>query len=176
VAYGNGKISQALIMSGRWLYNDDMLNACLKSLEWLLKIHTDEKGHFVPIGSNGWYVRGGEKARFDQQPIEAAEMIDACREAYSVTKDSKWLAGAQQCLEWFLGRNDLHVPLYDHGTGGCCDGLHADGPNRNQGAESTLACFLSLLNINELRSNQISEEPLAQAEESVHEKGLSHGS
>ncbi len=176
VAYGNGKISQALIMSGRWLYNDDMLNAGLKSLEWLLKIQTDEKGHFVPVGSNGWYVRGGEKARFDQQPIEAAEMIDACREAYSVTKDSKWLAGAQQCLEWFLGRNDLHVPLYDHGTGGCCDGLHADGPNRNQGAESTLACFLSLLNINELRSNQISEEPLAQAEKSVHEKGSSHGS
>lgn len=175
VAYGNGKISQALIMSGRWLYNDDMLNAGLKSLEWLMEIQTDKKGHFIPIGCNGWYVRGGEKARFDQQPIEAAEMIDACREAYAVTNDSKWFARAQQCLEWFLGRNDLNAPLYDHGTGGCCDGLHADGPNRNQGAESTLACFLSLLNMNELRSSQISEEAGAQTERNTRGEGALHG-
>jgi glycosyltransferase involved in cell wall biosynthesis len=164
VAYGNGKISQALIMSGRWLPDDEMLAAGLRSLEWLMEIQTDGKGHFVPVGCNGWYARAGERARFDQQPIEAQEMIDACREACGITKDPKWLTFAQRCLEWYLGRNDLNVPLYDDRTGGCCDGLHADGPNRNQGAESTLACFLSLLSINELRSNQISVEATAHTE------------
>lgn len=165
VAYANGKISQALIMSGRSLSNSRMLDVGLRSLEWLMEIQTDTKGHFVPVGCNGWYVRGGEKARFAQQPIEAGEMIDACCEAYKATGNSKWLKYAHRCLEWFLGYNDLNVPLYDQKSGGCCDGLHADGPNRNQGAESTLVCFLSLLNINELRSRQISMEANARTKE-----------
>lgn len=165
VAYGNGKIAQALIMSGYSLHNADMLEAGLTSLEWLMEIQTGEKDHFVPVGCKGWYTRSGEKARFDQQPIEAQETIDACCEAYRITENPKWLAHAQHCLEWFLGRNDLNIPLYDHRTGGCCDGLHPDGPNRNQGAESTLACILSLLNINELRSRQISVAATAQVEQ-----------
>jgi glycosyltransferase involved in cell wall biosynthesis len=158
VTYDNGKTSQALILSGRELQNEDMLRAGLLSLEWLIEIQTDPKRHFIPIGNKGWYRRGGEKARFDQQPIEAFSMIDACREAYKSTKDRKWIGHAQRCHEWFLGRNDLNAPLYDHKTGGCCDGLHVDGPNRNQGAESTLVCFLSLLHLNQLRSRQISVE------------------
>jgi len=155
VTYANGKISQALIMSGRWLQNNEMLEAGLRSLEWLLEIQTHAKGHFVPVGNNGWYPRGGEKARFDQQPIEALHMIDACREAYETTGDPKWLTHARRCCEWFLGRNDLNVPLYDYKTCGCSDGLSPDGPNRNQGAESSLVCLLSLLNSDLLRSRQI---------------------
>ncbi len=161
VAYDNGKTSQALIMCGRELQNPDMLQAGLRSLEWLLEIQTDAKKHFVPIGNKGWYPREGAKARFDQQPIEAYSMIEACREAYESTKDKKWITHAQRCLEWFLGRNDLNVSLYDHKTGGCCDGLHVDGPNRNQGAESTLVCFLSLLHLNQLLGRQISLEAAA---------------
>lgn len=167
VAYANGRVSQALIMSGRWLPDNDMLKAGLRSLEWLMEIQTDAKGHFVPVGNNGWYRRGGEKARFDQQPIEAHAMVDACHEAYRVTGDPKWLGHAQLCLEWFLGRNDLNAPLYDYKSGGCYDGLHADGPNRNQGAESTLVCFLSLLHLSQLLNRQISEEALAKPEADV---------
>jgi len=158
VTYANGRIAQALIMSGRSQRNRGMLQAGLRSLEWLMEIQTDAKTHFVPVGNNGWYPRGGAKARFDQQPIEALNMIEACREAYEATSDPKWLSHAQRCVEWFLGRNDLRAPLYDHKTGGCCDGLSADGPNRNQGAESTLVCFLSLLDLNRLRSRQIAVE------------------
>ncbi|MFO7839889.1 MAG: glycosyltransferase family 4 protein [Desulfosalsimonadaceae bacterium] len=158
VAYANGKISQALILSGRCLEKSDMLDAGLTSLQWLMKIQTDAKGHFVPVGNHGWYPRGGEKARFDQQPIEALDMIEACREAYEATRNGRWLVHARQCLEWFFGRNDLNAPLYDYKTGGCCDGLSANGPNRNQGAESTLVCFLSLLHLNQLRTRQISME------------------
>ena len=174
LTYANGKIAQALIFCGRYMDRTEMLRAGLRSLEWLMEIQTDPKGHFVPVGNNGWYPRGGSKARFDQQPIEALDMIEACRDAYDATNDSKWVSHAQRCLEWFLGRNDLNAPLYNHKTGGCCDGLNADGPNRNQGAESTLVCFLSMLHLNRMRSSQIAAEAVAeetaisQEEQSVH--------
>ncbi|MFW6181116.1 MAG: glycosyltransferase, partial [Spirochaetota bacterium] len=164
VAYANGIIPQALILAGRGLGNAGMLQAGLRSLEWLMNLQTDPGGHFVPVGNNGWYPRGGKKARFDQQPIEALHMIQACREAFETTGDPRWPAHAQRCMDWFLGRNDLNAPLYDHKTGGCCDGLNPDGPNRNQGAESTLVCILSLLSINQLRSRQIALEATARTE------------
>lgn len=156
VSYGNGKIPQALIVSGYDMNDGELIQAGLHSLEWLIKIQTDPKGHFVPIGNNGWFTRSGFRARFDQQPIEAQEMIEALKDAYLVTADEIWIDHAQMCLEWFLGRNDLSVPLYDYRTGGCFDGLTPTGPNRNQGAESTLAWLLSLLNMYTLRSKQVS--------------------
>ena len=174
LTYANGKIAQALILCGRHMDRAEMLQAGLRSLEWLMTVQTDPKGHFVPVGNNGWYPKRGTKARFDQQPIEALDMIEACREAYDATNDSKWVSHAQRCLEWFLGRNDLNAPLYNHKTGGCCDGLNADGPNRNQGAESTLVCFLSMLHLNRMRSSQIAVEAaleknaISQKEQSVH--------
>jgi hypothetical protein len=79
--------------------------------------------------------------------IEAQEMIEACIEAYKITIDEKWIEEARRCYDWFLGRNDLNVPLYDYRTAGCRDGLTADGANLNQDAESTLAWLLSLLNL-----------------------------
>ena len=54
------------------------------------------------------------------------------------------LAEARRAFEWFLGRNDLGMALYDAGTGGCRDGLHVDRLSQNQGAESTLAFLLAL--------------------------------
>lgn len=158
LGYANGKIAEALILSGRNMDRDEMLQAGLQSLEWLMTVQTDPKGHFVPVGNNGWYPKGGTKARFDQQPIEALNMIEAFREAYEVTNDSKWVSRAQCCMEWYLGHNDLNAPLYNDKTGGCSDGLSAYGPNRNQGAESTLACFLSMLHLNRMRSSQITVE------------------
>jgi glycosyltransferase involved in cell wall biosynthesis len=154
VTYANGKIPQALLLSGQWLQRGDMVEAGLRSLEWLVRIQTDPKGHFVPIGNRGWFSRNGERARFDQQPLEAQSMVDACIEAYYVTHDDKWIDGARRAFEWFLGRNDLNALLYDYTTGGCRDGLTADGPNLNQGAESTLAWLLSLLSFHQLMDMQ----------------------
>jgi hypothetical protein len=147
VTYDNGKIPQALLMSGQWLQRSDMIKAGIDSLEWLLKIQTSEKGYFTPIGNRGWYPKGGEIARFDQQPIEAQSLLEACIEAFKVTHDKKWIFEARRCLEWYLGRNDLNIALYDYKTGGCSDGLSATEKGRNQGAESTLAWLLSLLNM-----------------------------
>ncbi|MGQ9858331.1 MAG: glycosyltransferase [Thermodesulfobacteriota bacterium] len=163
VTYANGKIPQALLMSGQWLQRGDMVEAGLRSLEWLLQVQTDPKGHFVPIGNKGWYSRGGWRARFDQQPIEAQNMIQACIEAYNVTGEERWAHEARRCFEWFLGRNDLNARLFDYGTGGCCDGLTADGANLNQGAESTLAWLLSLMSMYGLAGAQATGEALATA-------------
>ena len=147
VTYANGKIAQALLLSGHALHHSDMFEAGLKSLAWLLREQTDSDGHFTPIGNQGWFWRQGTKARFDQQPIEAFTMIEACLEAYGLTQDEQWRNAARDCFEWFLGRNDMQVSVYDYKSGGCCDGLSANGVNRNQGAESTLAWLLSLLHI-----------------------------
>jgi len=130
----------------------------IRSLRWLLEIQTDPKGHLVPIGNNGWYQRGGPKARFDQQPIEAQNLIDACVTAFELTGDRKWFSEAQRCFDWFLGRNDLKASLYDYHSGGCCDGLTPDGPNLNQGAESTLAWLLSLINMYSLGVSETMSE------------------
>ena len=143
--YANGKVPHALIQAGRWMQRKDMIETGLRALEWLVEIQTAKEGHFVPIGTEGWYKRGEQKARFDQQPVEAQAMIDACIDAHRTTGDGRWLAEARRCFDWFLGRNDLETPLYDHATGGCRDGLYPAGANENQGAESTLAWLMSLL-------------------------------
>lgn len=163
VTYANGKIPQALLMSGQWLQRADMVEAGLKALNWLLEVQTDPRGHFVPIGNRGWYTRGGIRARFDQQPIEAQNMIQACMEAYNVTGEGRWITEARKCFEWFLGRNDLNARLMDYRTGGCYDGLTADGANLNQGAESTLAWLLSLMSMHSLAGAQATGEEMAMA-------------
>ena len=147
VTYDNGRISQAMISAGLEQANNDLVTYGLKGLEWLMEIQTDPDGHFVPIGNNGWFKRAGEKARYDQQPLEASAMIDACAEAYIATQDKRWLENLVCCFDWFLGRNDLGLPVYDYATGGCCDGLGATGINQNQGAESTLAWLMSVTSL-----------------------------
>ncbi len=144
VTYDNARIPQALILSGYWTSQPEVLEIGLTSLRWLAKVQTAAAGHFNPIGSNGFYQRHQPPANFDQQPIEAAAMISACLEAFRVTKDLSWSIEAQRAFEWFLGRNDLGSPLYDANTGGCRDALHQDRLNENEGAESTLAFSLAL--------------------------------
>jgi glycosyltransferase involved in cell wall biosynthesis len=144
VSYTNAKLPHALILSGRCMSNAAMLELGLKTLRWLVKIQTSEAGSFRPVGSNGFYPRGRERALFDQQPIEAQATVSACIEAYQATNDMFWVAEARRAFEWFLGRNDLGLALYDAGTGGCRDGLHMDRLSQNQGAESTLAFLLAL--------------------------------
>lgn len=145
VSYANARLPHALLVSGQALERPDMIDTGLKSLRWLTGIQCDKNGHFVPIGNQGFYRQGEEKARFDQQPIEAQAMVSACLEAYRITGEPRWYQEAQRAFEWFLGRNDLGLPLYDSLTGGCQDGLHPDRVNQNQGAESTLAFLLSLV-------------------------------
>jgi glycosyltransferase involved in cell wall biosynthesis len=149
VTYGNARLPQALLVTGARLGNEEMTAAGLRSLEWLYSIQQSEAGTFSPVGTSGFYVRGGPKAQYDQQPLEACGMVAACLEAERVTRDARWAERAGRAFHWFLGHNHLQQPLYDATTGGCRDGLHETSVNENQGAESTLAFLLSLL---EMRS------------------------
>ena len=144
LSYDNAKLAHALILSGRATGQTAVFERGLKALRWLMELQTSEKGHFRPIGSNGFHRRGGTRANFDQQPIEAQAMVSACLEAYRATSDVWWYEQAQRAFDWFIGWNDLGLDLYQPETGGCGDGLHVDRVNENQGAESTLAFLLSL--------------------------------
>ena len=160
LAYGNARLPQAMLLVGSACSDESMVSIGLEALDWLLATQRcEDNGHFVPIGSQGFYRRGGEKARFDQQPIEAAGAVSACREAYHVTGDNRWRAEARSAFNWFLGDNDLQVPLYDSDSGGCRDGLHPDRPNENQGAESTLSFLMALLEMRSLESSGQTEIP-----------------
>jgi glycosyltransferase involved in cell wall biosynthesis len=147
LSYCNAALPHALLACGKVIPNQDMIDAGLESLNWLADLHRAEAGHLVPIGSNGFYKYGGERARFDQQPVEAQAMVSACLEAFRITVNKFWDKEARRAFEWFLGRNDLNLSVYDPTTGGCRDGLHSDRLNENQGAESTLAFLQSLLEL-----------------------------
>ena len=148
LSYSNARLSQALILAGWNSKNSRMIAVGCESLKWLVaEQHRDDAHVFVPIGSGGFFAEGKDKARFDQQPVEACATAAACLQAYRVTGDSCWLEEAWSAFHWFLGENDLQVPLYDAATGGCRDGLHPDRVNENQGAESTLSFLMALLDM-----------------------------
>ncbi len=158
ITYSNGVLPHALLMSGQWIPDSHMVETGLKSLRWLLDVQTGGSGHLSIVGNDGWYPRDGEKAKFDQQPVEAMVLAHACLEAYNMTQEKEWIDEARRCFHWFLGQNDLGLALYDFETGGCRDGLHPNGVNENQGAESTLAWLLALTALHGARMEKPAEE------------------
>jgi glycosyltransferase involved in cell wall biosynthesis len=160
LTYCNAALPHALLMCGHAMPNSSMTDAALESLKWLADLQRagTSGGHFVPIGSNGFYRRGGERARFDQQPVEAQAMVSACLAAHRVTGDKNWHKEARRAFDWFLGRNDLNLAIYDPTTGGCRDGLHPDRPNENQGAESSLAFLQAVLELRLAETTLLSVE------------------
>ena len=150
LAYDNARLPQALIVTGLSLSVPSYVAAGLRSLRWLMEPQKTTAGHFRPVGSDSF----GDKRRlprsFDQQPLEAAAAISACLAASRADSDSKWKSEAQRAFAWFLGSNDLSLPLVDLETGGCRDGLHPDRVNQNRGGESVVSYLLGLAEIREL--------------------------
>ncbi len=144
LTYCNARLSQALVAAGVGTGRSDLLNAGLRSLEWLASVQVSADGHFAAIGSNGFFERGGVPATFDQQPVEACATLAACFEAHRATGDPRWAEHGRRAFAWFLGGNHLQQWLFDAGTGGCRDGVHHDRLNQNQGAEATLSFLLAL--------------------------------
>ena len=158
LSYSNARLPQALLLAGWRSDNQRMIEVGMDSLKWLVaEQHRDDPEVFVPIGSNGFFVEGSEKARFDQQPVEACATISACLEVFRLTEEQSWFEEAQRVFSWFLGRNDLQVPIYDATTGGCRDGLHPDRINENQGAESTLSFLMALLEMQAVKAANADE-------------------
>ncbi|MDH3465573.1 MAG: glycosyltransferase family 4 protein [Gammaproteobacteria bacterium] len=159
LTYDNARLPQALMACGRAIQNDDMVSLGIGVLGWLRDVQLNPSvGWFAPVGNQGWFPKSDSKAHYDQQPLEAAAMIGACIEAYECTQAEEWMQLATTCFEWYLGKNDRQLKLYDHASGGCRDGLELDGVNENQGAESTLSYILSLLALYNLRGLTVNHD------------------
>ncbi|MFC2171284.1 glycosyltransferase family 4 protein [Acidobacteriota bacterium] len=155
LTYSNAKLLQALLLSGQWIPDPTMRETGIRGLRWVLEQQTAPEGHISLFGNEKPFSRDGQRASFDQQPVEMLGLIGACAEAYRSTGEREWLHHAERCLRWFLGDNDIGTALYDYRTGGCCDGLQPHGPNRNQGAESTLAWLISLLTLYDIVHEEV---------------------
>jgi len=146
LTYDNAVLCHALFVAAVTLENEKYLAAAKNTCDFLLA-DCFNADHFSFVGCNGWYERGKHRASFDQQPVEAAGTVMMLRSAYDATGDNRFLGLQRKAFDWFLGANDLGLPLYDFRTKGCSDALMRGGVNINQGAESTVSFLQSLLAI-----------------------------
>ena len=164
LTYCNARLSQALLVSASRMGDAEMAEIAERSLDWLVRHHTTAEGTFSPVGTNGFHVRGGERAIFDQQPVEACAMVSACLDAHRVTGQARWIEHARRAFQWFLGQNSREASVFDARTGGCRDGIHQDRLNENQGAESTLSFLTALAEMraaDRLAAKLVRGEPIA---------------
>ena len=150
LAYDNARLPQALIVTGISTGAPAYVEAGLRSLRWLMTLQTTPAGFFRPIGTEGFGDKRKLPRAFDQQPLEATAAISACLAAWRAGGDVEWRSEAARAFAWFLGSNDLALPLVDLETGSCCDGLHPDRPNENRGGESVISYLLGLAEIRQL--------------------------
>lgn len=162
VTYESALPPRALIVAGSQLGRPGMVDLGLAVLDWLLAAQVGEDGVYRPVGNRGWWPRRGAKAAFDQQPIEAAAVVQAAEAAFTVTGNPRYLDASDSAYAWFLGRNDPGIVMADIARGGCRDGLGPDGANENQGAESTLMWLTALETIRRLRGSRVTppDEPI----------------
>ncbi len=151
LTYENALLPRALIVAGARTGDPGLSRLGLDALDWLNAVQTNVDGAFSPIGSDGFWRRGGPRARYDQQPIEATSMILAAEVAHAQTGERRYLEIVERAYAWFLGENDVGAVVADPATGGCFDGLEPAGVNRNQGAESTLMWLLALEHVRAIR-------------------------
>lgn len=154
LSYENARLSQALIVTGLSTKVSAYVDTGLATLRWLMRQQTAEAGHFRAVGTEGFFDIGEPPKPFDQQPVEATATISACLAAYEATSDKQWMERANRTFNWFTGSNDHGISLVDPETGSCRDGLHADRPNENRGAESVLCYLISSIEIGRVHQAQ----------------------
>jgi hypothetical protein len=142
MTYDNAILPLALLNAYEITQNEEYLEIAFESMDFL-ESKVFHNGMLRPIGNEGWHKRGGPVAQFDQQGIDVMAMVLFYQQAFRVTREQQYLSRMYKSYQWFLGANDLGLSLYDPATGGCADGLHSEGINLNQGAESTLAYWIS---------------------------------
>ena len=139
LTYANAILPWALWETILKRNNNSLLPIAEKSTNFLIE-NCQIDGIPSPVGSQGWYSKGGKKPLFDQQPIEAAYMVCCLEKAYLSTKDQFYLKWAEKWWKWFWGNNINKIPLIDKNNA-CYDSLNKEGTSLNQGAESNI-CFL----------------------------------
>jgi len=152
ITYDNAVLAQALFHAHETTGKREYLDVGVAALDFLIAKCRRRGEHFSLVGNKGWHHKGQEPAQFDQQPIDACGLVEACKAAFRVTEGRDYLLHMRRAFDWYLGVNDVGVPLYDFRSGGCWDGLTRNGPNQNQGAESMLCCLLALLTLTEIQT------------------------
>ncbi|NML06972.1 glycosyltransferase family 4 protein [Sphingomonas sp. G-3-2-10] len=150
LAYDNARLPEALLRAGKVLGRSEFVSVGLETLEWIVSRQTSPDGRFRAVGTESFGRAYQEPMQFDQQPLEAQATIDACVAALDATGEPRWSEEAMRAYRWYLGSNDLDLPLATVQDGGCFDGLMPTGLNRNQGAESILALQLASCAISRL--------------------------
>jgi len=148
LTYSNARLPQALLAAYEWTSDGEYLRIAKSSLAFLIETQMVDDT-FAPIGTKGWYKRGGVKAMYDQQPIEASCMVEAALTALNSTGDREYKRTALAAFDWYHGGNTQGLTLYNEEAGTCYDGITPEGFNRNQGAESTLSYYLAYLKLKE---------------------------
>lgn len=142
LTYDNAIPPLALLNAYEVTQDEEYLAIALEAISFL-ESKVFYNGILRPIGNEGWLKKGGTPAQFDQQGIDVMAMVLFYQQAFRITREQQYLTRMYKSYQWFLGSNDLGIPLYDPTTGGCADGLHSEGINLNQGAESTLSYWIS---------------------------------
>jgi len=145
LTYSNAIFPYALILAYQVTEEDIYCNIAKEALEFLDKETTTKEGIPSPIGQDGWYFRGKNKATYDQQPVEAADMVIAFLAVYKICLSPENYQKALKWFAWYHGYNIKKVSVYDPVTKGCFDGINAEGINLNQGAESIITYLLAYL-------------------------------
>ena len=152
LTYDNARLAEAMLRAGALLEEERFIGIGLEALRFYESV-TVENGVFVPIGNEGWYPRGGVRARFGQQPLEAVAMVDAALVAADISRDPHYYALAELAHKWYVGRNSFSADLVE--DGGCRDGIDDHGVSTNMGAESTLAYLSSAIALAEGRAEAL---------------------
>ena len=143
LAYDNARLPEALLRAGKALGRDDFVKVGVETLDWIVGRQTSPEGRFRAVGTESFGRPYADPLPFDQQPLEAQATVEACAAAHAATGERRWVDEAMRAYRWYLGANDLDMPLATVQDGGCFDGLMPSGLNRNQGAESILALQLA---------------------------------
>jgi hypothetical protein len=155
MTYDTGRFPLALLLAYETMGSAECRQAGLESLDFLLKVCFSPDGNQLrPVGNKGWFSRGGHPALFDQQPIDASSIVEACAAAARITGEKKYAAYAGKGFEWYLGNNVKGVAIYDPVSGGCHDGLTAVGVNPNEGGESAIMYLIARCSLESLKNHE----------------------
>ncbi len=145
ITYDNGLLPASLYVAYELTEKAEYLDIAERSRKFLeTKCFVNQQ--LTLIGNKTWWLAHHDKTSpYAQQPIDAMAMVWLYHCAYRATRREEFTRKIITCFNWFLGMNELNMPLYDEHTFGCNDGLEEMNVNRNQGAESLIAYLLSWL-------------------------------
>jgi hypothetical protein len=174
MTYANAKLPEALFRAYQITGQDEFLAVARRTMEFLCET-TFAGDVLCLVGNHGWYSSQAEEpTRYDQQPIDAAALVEAAVAGFDATGEADYLRRACAALEWFFGRNEHGTWLYDPETGGCFDALTEAGVNENRGAESAISLLLAQLSVSEAR-RRISDRVLSGRQAGAPKEGGAPG-